>query len=423
MWLGLMERSKMFTPETASNDIERWVVDNAKPANSHIYAYYQKFKGKYIARYYYVKFKNKLPKSIYPIAIKVEGEENFLMKDGVYFGASGWFVSDYSYSEDYWFTKQRFNPFAYTNYDKIMQIIKNDSDLKYAAVDLHGRVDLLEYIDFYRKYPKLEILAKWGYPELITCHRYLNFEGHTWQQVTKIPKEWQSLLFIEGLPALQSYYKRGFSYKAVEVNKKLKSIFSGFYSKLKLNNESKVMHIWNYLSNLEYNEPNLYIDYLKYAIRYKKNLNDYYWLTPSDIHAKHREMLDIEYLEREEDRLKKQQEDAAKYALLEDGVKKHFKEHNVDCSKGDIKLITASSTEMIVKNGDELKICVGSLEQNYIKNMSENGNTILFGYANDKLDACIEYDWKRNEIMQCRAEHNGESEFEKIYYEMLGVAV
>lgn len=61
----------------------------------------------------------------------------------------------------------------------------------YDSPDYINRMSFFKYVEMYRKYPKIELLAKSGWGHLISGARYFNFSGKSFEQIFKIPKCWK----------------------------------------------------------------------------------------------------------------------------------------------------------------------------------------------------------------------------------------
>lgn len=191
-------------------------------------------------------------------------------------GKSNWWFFDYDmYDYKEWINKLGI---PYCGYDS--------PNYKY-------KIPFIQYVELYKKYPKIELLAKSGMWKLITGARYLNLKGKSFEQIFKIPSCWKKYINELEISDVLLIRKRNIhsinelEFLKIVKTKDLKYINKYFNSKTQ-------KYVKGYLDNLSildfpFSEYN---DYLKMAeeIGFQMERNNI--LFPKNIHEAHDNLLE-----------------------------------------------------------------------------------------------------------------------------------
>ncbi len=144
---------------------------------------------------------------IQEVCRRLEGEKDVLLCQienhsmggrSVYFTETGNWITRKENSSYYtWYTGGKSNwwffdydMFDYKEWMKKLEI----PYCGYDSPNYEYKIPFFQYVELYKKYPKIELLAKGGMWKLITGARYLNFKGKTFEQIFRIPGCWKAYI-------------------------------------------------------------------------------------------------------------------------------------------------------------------------------------------------------------------------------------
>lgn len=190
-------------------------------------------------------------------------------------GKSNWWFFDYDmYDYKEWISKLGI---PYCGYDS--------PNYKY-------KIPFIQYVELYKKYPKIELLAKSGMWKLITGARYLNLKGKSFEQIFKISPCWKK--YIKELEISDILLIRKSNIHSMNELEYLKRIIRNDLKYIKKYFNSKTQkYIDGYLDDLSISDfPfNEYNDYLKMAEEIGCQMDRNSILFPKNIHEAHDNLL------------------------------------------------------------------------------------------------------------------------------------
>lgn len=254
---------------------------------------------------------------IQEVCRRLEGEkdvllcqiENHLMGGrSVYFTETGNWITRKENSSYYaWYTGGKSNwwffdydMFDYKEWMKKLEI----PYCGYDSPNYEYKMPFFQYVELYKKYPKIELLAKGGMWKLITGARYLNLKGKSFEQIFKIPASWKKHIKELEISDILIIRKNDIHTMNELIYLKKASMSNLKYIKKYFNNKT-LKYVDKYLldhsvsiSDFPFNEYN---DYLRMAeetgcqmerniVLFPKDLHEAH----DDIHCKYREFKDKE---------------------------------------------------------------------------------------------------------------------------------
>lgn len=296
--------------------------------------------------------------------------------------ASKTYYSWYSSSAKNWW----FYDWEFYNKD---QWIK-ELNIPYCGYDSENysyKLPFIQYVSLYRKYPKIELLAKAGLGHLISGARYLNFSGKTFEQIFKIPKFWQSHLNDLDIKDILLIRRRN----PVDIEE---------LNFLRENNQHKYIQkymcskMMDYIKN--YNQcigfPKYeYDDYLKFAEKLGMDMNDYKVLCPSEgVHSAH---------DKAEDKLEVIQSESLNKSIKEVATKLNKYKY----SNNDYMIVVPASSVDFIQESRQLKHCV----RQYAERVAKGETTIFFVRKNSEPDKSLyTIEFKNKQVTQFRGKGN-----------------
>jgi DNA-directed RNA polymerase subunit RPC12/RpoP len=188
-----------------------------------------------------------------------------------------------------------------------------------------------------------------------------------------------------------------------------------YYSFLNLDYRHRVSMFWSSLkivmkNEYKVNDSSMYLDYLDLLHYFKKDLNNAKYVCPKNLHKEHdrlmnkkREILRLEEIEREKQRVISRQQKLEK-AIVQ-YIERNQKFFDLEFSTGDISIKVLQSVEEFKDEGDELNHCIYTNEY-YLKEKS----LILSAKVNGKRTETIELTLPELKIEQSRGFKNKSTE-------------
>ena len=254
---------------------------------------------------------------IQEVCRRLEGEKEVLLCQienrsmggrTVYFTETGKWITRKERSSYYaWYTGGKSNwwffdydMFDYKEWMKKLEI----PYCGYDSPNYEYKMPFFQYVELYKKYPKIELLAKGGMWKLITGARYLNLKGKSFEQIFKIPASWKKHIKELEISDILIIRKNDIHTMNELIYLKKASMSNLKYIKKYFNNKT-LKYVDKYLldhsvsiSDFPFNEYN---DYLRMAeetgcqmerniVLFPKDLHEAH----DDIHCKYREFKDKE---------------------------------------------------------------------------------------------------------------------------------
>lgn len=284
---------------------------------------------------------------------------------------SWWFYEHEMYDINEWI--KRLN-IPYCAYDKLKQKIN---------------MPFFQYVELYKKYPKVELLVKSGWGQLVTGVRYFNFKGKSFEQIFKIPKYWKDYMDqfdVSDILFIRKY--KPASMAELNIIKNAKHYHNNHV--LKYINKKVINYIENY-NRCEGFPMHEYNDYLRMAesLGYSMDHNDV--LCPKDgVIVAHNKMQD---------------EIEIKESIgLNEGIEKNankLMKYKYENEK--FIIIPAKSCQELIKESKVLNHCV----RTYAKRVSEGQTGILFIRKKDEIETpFVTLELCGSRVTQARAENN-----------------
>ncbi len=277
---------------------------------------------------------------------------------------------------------------------------------KYSAVDLYKYTDILNYLKFYEKYPKCELLVKAGMSNLATsiqilrlCEKDKNFckwlyqnreeAGNPHYYITSIIKAYKQHRPINEIYNFERF-KKQFAQK---------ENFSSLKNFLKPNERDKFLKylIKQNTDGFNYEDYRHACEYLGLDMtddknRYPHNFKKWHNIRIDQYHTKKAE----KDAEQRKELYQKFANVANKYLSLERLI-----------IKEDFICIIAKSPQQLVYEGEKLNHCVGRM--NYDQKFAREETLIFF--IRNRLSpntplVTLEYSLKNHKILQCYGDHD-----------------
>lgn len=223
-------------------------------------------------------------------------ENSYMGGRTVYFTETGKWITRKEKSSYYaWYTGGKSNWwfFDYDMFDYKEWIDK--LGIPYCGYDSPNyvyKIPFFQYVELYKKYPKIELLAKGGMYRLITGARYLNFKGKSFEQIFKISDCWKE--DIKKLDISDILIIRKTNIQTLSELKFLKECKRFNYKYINKYFNSKTMkYIDKYLLDFSLSDfpYNIYNDYLRMAEEIGCQMERNSVLFPKILHEAHDNMI------------------------------------------------------------------------------------------------------------------------------------
>lgn len=235
-------------------------------------------------------------------------ENSYMGGRSVYFTEKGNWITRKENSSYYAWYKGGKSNWWFFDYDMFdYKEWMNKLEIPYCGYDSPNykyKIPFFQYVELYKKYPKIELLAKGGMWKLITGARYLNLKGKSFEQIFKIPAYWKKHIKELEISDILIIRKNDIHTMNELIYLKKASMSNLKYIKKYFNNKT-LKYVDKYLldhsvsiSDFPFNEYN---DYLRMAeetgcqmerniVLFPKDLHEAH----DDIHCKYREFKDKE---------------------------------------------------------------------------------------------------------------------------------
>lgn len=364
------------------------------------------WKGKLLMRSFAYKVPNTLNRpykmEIQEVCRRLEGKKEILVCQienkslsgrRVYFTDSGNWITKKEKSQYYaWYQCDKTNWWFYEyemfNIEEWIEHL-NIPYCGYDSANYKYRIPFFQYVEIYRKYPKIEFLAKCGYGHLITGARYFNFKGKSFEQIFKIPNYWQS--YMEELNVSDVLLIRKHKPSSMY---ELKIIKNCKYQQnthiLKYFDSRMLKYVENYNRCTGFPERE-YNDYLRMAEELGYPMNDKKILYPKEgVHVAHDEV----QKKYNSMKLEKFTKGIAKTAKK---LKKYVYENE------ELVIMPAQSSDDLIKESVELKHCV----RTYAEQVSRGETGILFIRKKcEKEKPYVTLELRGRKVIQVRGKNN-----------------
>ena len=276
---------------------------------------------------------------------------------------------------------------------------------KYSAIDLYEYTDILNYLKFYEKYPKCELLVKAGMSNLATSIQIL--------RLCEKDKNFCKWLYKNKYKASSGYYTSSII-NAYKQNKDIEEVYN--FEKFK-KYFAKENNFQNLKTFLKQNEKDKFIKYLikqntdGYSYEDYRHACEYLGLDmtedknryPHDFKKWHDIRIDQYHTAKAE---RDEQERKALYETFSKVAQKYVSLERL-LIKEDYICIIAKSPQQLVYEGEQLNHCVGRM--NYDQKFAREETLIFFIRSrlspNTPL-VTLEYSIKTHKILQCYGEHD-----------------
>ena len=320
----------------------------------------------------------------------------------------GWYregISKYPHWTDYdwgWNDAKYFNIHApIINKEYVYKLPK----YKYSAVNLYTYTDILNYLRFYEKYPKCELLVKAGMSNLAASIQIL--------RLCDKDKNFCKWLYKNKDKASSGYYISSII-NAYKQNKDIEEVYN--FEKFK-KYFAKENNFQNLKTFLKHNEKDKFIKYLikqntdGYSYEDYRNACQYLGIDmaidknryPHDFKKWHDIRIDQYHTAKAEKDAEERKELYQKFANV---ANKYLSLERL-IVKEDYVCIIAKSPQQLVHEGEQLHHCVGQM--NYDQKFAREESLIFF--IRNRLSpntplATLEYSPKNHKILQCYGEHD-----------------
>ena len=276
---------------------------------------------------------------------------------------------------------------------------------KYSAVDLYTYADILNYLKFYEKYPKCELLVKAGMSNLATSVQIL--------RLCEKDKNFCKWLYKNKYKASSGYYISSII-NAYKQNKDIEEVHN--FEKFKKQFVQKD-NFKNLKTFLKHNEKDKFIKYLikqntdGYSYDDYRNACQYLGIDmtidknryPHNFKKWHDIRIDQYHTAKAE---KDKQERKALYETFSKVAQKYVSLERL-LIKEDYICIIAKSPQQLVYEGEQLNHCVGRM--NYDQKFAREETLIFF--IRSRLNpntplVTLEYSIKTHKVLQCYGEHD-----------------
>ena len=320
----------------------------------------------------------------------------------------GWYrenISKYPHWYDYdwgWNDAKYFNIHApIINKEYVYKLPK----YKYAAVDKYTYTDILNYLRFYEKYPKCELLVKAGLSNLATSIQIL--------RLCDKDKSFCKWLYKNKDKANSGYYISSII-NAYKQNKDIEEVYNFEKFKKQFVRKENFVQLKSFLKQ---NETNKFLSYLikqktdGYSYEDYRHACEYLGLDmtedknryPKDFKKWHDIRIDQYHTKKAEKDAKERKELYQKFANV---ANKYLSLERL-IVKEDYVCIIAKSPQQLIYEGKKLNHCVGQM--NYDQKFAREESLIFFIrnrlFPNTPL-VTLEYSLKNHKILQCFGEHD-----------------
>ena len=276
---------------------------------------------------------------------------------------------------------------------------------KYSAVDLYKYTDILNYLKFYEKYPKCELLVKAGMSNLATSIQIL--------RLCEKDKNFCKWLYKNKYKASSGYYISSI-FNAYKQNKDIEEVYN--FEKFK-KYFAKENNFQNLKTFLKHNETDKFLKYLikqntdGYSYEDYRNACQYLGIDmiidknryPNDFKKWHDIRIDQYHTAKAE---KDKQERKALYETFSKVAQKYISLERL-LIKEDYICLIAKSPQQLIYEGEQLNHCVGKM--NYDQKFAREESLIFFIRSrllpNTPL-VTLEYSIKTHKVLQCYGDHD-----------------
>ena len=254
----------------------------------------------------------------------------------------------------------------------------------YNSLNYKNRMSFIHYVDIYRKYPKVELLAKAGWGQLISSARYFNFNGKSFEQIFKIPKCWKEhmqQLEMRDILLIRKYH--------VTIPEELSVIKEVDARKAKYIIKYRSHKLLNYIRSNNVRLPE-YNDYLRMAegMGYPMDRKDV--LFPKDFTEAHN-ILQSQYK-----RVKSEIVNKGIKAMADKLMKYQYE-------SGGFVIVPARSNEELIAESEALNHCV----RTYAEKVAKGETGIMFvRKQSDPDEPFVTLELKGRKVIQVRAKNN-----------------
>ena len=320
----------------------------------------------------------------------------------------GWYrenISKYPHWYDYdW----GFNDAKYFNIHALIinkEYVYKLPKYKYAAVDKYTYTDILNYLRFYEKYPKCELLVKAGLSNLATSIQIL--------RLCDKDKSFCKWLYKNKDKANSGYYISSII-NAYKQNKDIEEVYNFEKFKKQFVRKENFVQLKSFLKQ---NETNKFLSYLikqktdGYSYEDYRHACEYLGLDmtedknryPKDFKKWHDIRIDQYHTKKAEKDAKERKELYQKFANV---ANKYLSLERL-IVKEDYVCIIAKNPQQLIYEGKKLNHCVGQM--NYDQKFAREESLIFFIrnrlFPNTPL-VTLEYSLKNHKILQCFGEHD-----------------
>lgn len=276
---------------------------------------------------------------------------------------------------------------------------------KYSAIDLYAYTDILNYLKFYEKYPKCELLVKAGMSNLATSIQIL--------RLCEKDKNFCKWLYKNKDKASSGYYISSII-NAYKQNKDIEEIYNFEKFKKQFVQKDNFKTLKAFLQN---NETNKFLSYLikqktdGYSYEDYRNACQYLGIDmtidknryPHNFKKWHNIRIDQYHTTKAE---KDEQERKALYETFSKVAQKYVSLERL-LIKEDYICIIAKSPQQLVYEGEQLNHCVGRM--NYDQKFAREETLIFF--IRNRLSpntplVTLEYSIKTHKVLQCYGDHD-----------------
>lgn len=254
----------------------------------------------------------------------------------------------------------------------------------YNSPNYKNRMSFIHYVDIYRKYPKVELLAKAGWGQLISSARYFNFNGKSFEQIFKIPKYWKEhmqQLEMRDILLIRKYH--------VTIPEELSVIKEADAKKTKYILKYRSPKLLNYIRSNNVRLPE-YDDYLRMAegMGYPMDRKDV--LFPKNFTEAH-DVLQARYKQ-------------VKSEIVNKGIKAMAdKLMKYQYESEGLVIVPARSNEELIAESEALNHCV----RTYAERVAKGETGIMFvRKQSDPNEPFVTLELKGRKVIQVRAKNN-----------------
>ena len=276
---------------------------------------------------------------------------------------------------------------------------------KYSAVNLYTYTDILNYLRFYEKYPKCELLVKAGLSNLATSIQIL--------RLCEKDKNFCKWLYRNKDKASSGYYISSII-NAYKQNKDIEEVYNFEKFKKQFVRKENFVQLKSFLKQ---NETNKFLSYLikqktdGYSYEDYRNACQYLGIDmtidknryPHDFKKWHDIRIDQYHTKKAEKDAEERKELYQKFANV---ANKYLSLERL-IVKEDYVCIIAKSPQQLVYEGEQLHHCVGQM--NYDQKFAREETLIFF--IRNRLSpntplVTLEYSIKAHKVLQCYGDHD-----------------